>query len=196
MQQDFEIKDSFKKDHAGNFLFFLAYIALHYSKDSIRYQRTYPYEKYEDFYLTHPQIFAEGNTDLKYIIENKNKQTVKKEYYQSVIDEYKKRIITKRTGQKETWLQVLSLIVTFWIIMFSAVLLKNNAIYLAGVSFSLSLVFLGWFVFYFNVSRVISGKQKNPIKCIKYFPMNNCVFKNLDQAWIALSWQMLEDEKK
>ena len=64
MQQDFEIKDSFKKDHAGNFLFFLAYIALHYSKDSIRYQRTYPYEKYEDFYLTHPQIFA-----LRYLLK-------------------------------------------------------------------------------------------------------------------------------
>lgn len=194
--KDFEIKDSFKTDKIGNYLFFLSFIAVHCSKESKLQQRKYPYEKYEDFYLSHSELFSGCEDSLKKVIAKNNKEDFLAEDYQSVIDEFSKRFITYRTGTIENWLQVIYLVLSFFGLAVIVASIKVKSLNIFVVSFLVTCAMISLFLKHFTVRRVILGKIKNPKKIISFFPINlKNVFKELDLIWNELKEKNSVSEK-
>ena len=191
--QDFEIKDSSKNDKTGVFEFYLAFLKVHCSKDGILYQRKYPYEQYEDFYTHHSHIFNGCNSDLKRIIDTKDRNELTDSDFQIVLDEFEKRCFTRRTGQRENWYISFSGFALFFRMVFIVASIICKSFFLVAVGVVFSAACFSSLLRNINVGRVISGKQKNPKTRIFYFPVRtNEVFKKLDQLWRELKEDVIQ----
>lgn len=119
----FELKDSFKNDDPGNYVFFLSFIAVRGSWENLFMLRKYPYEKYIDFYLSHKNLFLKCDADLKALIDNRlvNDKSYKgpsEISAKKVLDEFEKRCINYLDGTAQRWRMMLCSVLGFTFFLF------------------------------------------------------------------------------
>lgn len=189
----FELKDSFKKDDPGNFVFFLSFIAVRCSWEILFMYRKHPYEKYIDFYTSHKDLFLNCDAALKDLIESrmvndKSYNGPSESSAKTILDEFEKRCINYLEGTSERWGMMLSSVFGFFIFLLS---LGGLAIH----QYLLSIIFLLVFVyccseFWVNLRcfLAITKRVKSYKKQLKWFPFNmDLIYKLMESSMELLS---------
>lgn len=189
----FELKDSFKNDDPGNFVFFLSFVAVRSSWETLFMYRKHPYEKYIDFYTSHKDLFLNCDVALKDLIDSRlvNDKSYKGPSETSskiILDEFEKRCINYLEGTPERWGIMLSSVFAFFTFLISIG-------FLAAHHYLLSILFFVVFIFccseFWVVLRsflAITKRVKSYKMQLKWFPFNmDLIYKLMEAAMESLS---------
>ena len=189
----FELKDSFKNDDPGNFVFFLSFIAVRSSWETLFMFRKYPYEKYIDFYTSHKDLFLNCDAVLKELIESRlvNDKSYKgpsETSAKTILDEFDKRCISYLEGTAQRWGIMLSSVLGFFVFLFFLGGLATHHYLLSILFFLVFVSCCSEFWVSLRCFLAITKRVKSYKKQLNWFPFNmDLIYKLMESAKETLS---------